>query len=330
LVRAGGDGRASGSLGGGLVLRRNAGGDAAAGADRDALVFLPGPGCRRCADGLMRSGPAGGAALARPYGRARRTARVASGTAWAFFLFRPISHSAPPIANRIVPSAGPPSRSSSSATSMTAAAVSAPYRSTVMPRSPHRRQLPGPPFLKAPAPEPAGGPPPAPHTASSAASPRARTGCRLARQVRPAVLPPYAPQAGGPWHVVPGSSLKRHCPPEPCAQVRILLGRLNRTKILNARTSAYLADLHLRNQAANFTPMRPPPATGLNAAAGQSTAKATARGTVPPAGIAAQLPATGNWPRPPHTEPNHRAPDEPQAQSDSGVAAKMRPACPAA
>ncbi len=39
LVRAGGDGRASGSLGGGLVLLRNAGGDAAAGADRDALVF---------------------------------------------------------------------------------------------------------------------------------------------------------------------------------------------------------------------------------------------------------------------------------------------------
>jgi len=34
------------------------------------------------------------------------------------------------------------------------------------------------------------------------------------------VLPLYAPQPDAPSRVLPGSSLKQHCPPEPCAQVR--------------------------------------------------------------------------------------------------------------
>ena len=33
-------------------------------------------------------------------------------------------------------------------------------------------------------------------------------------------FPPYAPQPDAPSRVSPGSSLKQHCPPEPCAQVR--------------------------------------------------------------------------------------------------------------
>jgi hypothetical protein len=33
-------------------------------------------------------------------------------------------------------------------------------------------------------------------------------------------FPPYAPPPDAPSRVLPGSSLKQHCPPEPCAQVR--------------------------------------------------------------------------------------------------------------
>src|ERR1035437_5983248 len=47
-----------------------------------------------------------------------------------------------------------------------------------------------------------------------------RPGCWLARWVGlGSTSPPYAPRPDAPSRVLPGSSLKQHCPPEPCAQV---------------------------------------------------------------------------------------------------------------
>jgi|ERR1039457_2072313 hypothetical protein len=54
-------------------------------------------------------------------------------------------------------------------------------------------------------------------------------------------FPPYAPRPDAPSRVLPGSSLKQHCPPEPCAQVRILLGAL--LKSINSNTLTILGCL---------------------------------------------------------------------------------------
>ena len=78
-------------------------------------------------------------------------------------------------------------------------------------------------------------------------------------------------------------------PPEPCAQVRILLGALFRTKAQeDVPNSAHLTDLHFQDQAANFTPDARPADHSRKPAAGHSTAKATARRTVfPPCAVIA-------------------------------------------
>jgi hypothetical protein len=68
--------------------------------------------------------------------------------AFTLFLLRSISYSVPPIANRTVSSAGPPSRSSSSATAIFVAipglpdcgGLPAPYRSGVVPRQLHHQR----------------------------------------------------------------------------------------------------------------------------------------------------------------------------------------------
>jgi hypothetical protein len=119
-----GAGYLSGPFDGGMVLLPHAGGNAPALADHDALGLRPGPdigaaltACR----GTRR--PVGWSLPCCAGGFNERVSSLRN--AAAFFLLRSISYSAPPKPNRTVSSAGPPSRSSSSAT-VTLCAISPP------------------------------------------------------------------------------------------------------------------------------------------------------------------------------------------------------------
>ena len=94
-------------------------------------------------------------------------------------------------------------------------------------------------------------------------------------------------------------------------------GRINRTKLQNARTSAHFADLHLRNQAADSAPHTPPTRLAvMTPPQVRGRRKQRVRcpaGPYPTPGIAAQPLPTGNCPQPPPAQPT-TAPDEPQAQ----------------
>ena len=134
----------------GFVLRHHIGRDAPAGADRDPLLVRPRPDsgaafAAHCGTPAWRRGP-------RP---ARRACSMNGASflrnAAAFFLFKSISSSAPPTANRAVSTAGPPSRSSSRATVIFVAipaSTTAPAACTLLIK-PEARPHPTPPVLAA-------------------------------------------------------------------------------------------------------------------------------------------------------------------------------------
>ena len=104
-----------------------------------------------------------------------------------------------------------------------------------MPRSPHGSQRTAPHEMH-PARNLPVARPPACGAGSAARSP-ARTGCRLARRVQPGSASPHAPQPAGDGVFCQVKASKRDCPPEPCAQVRILPGALQRRPKANKSRS---------------------------------------------------------------------------------------------